>query len=106
MNSSGRTADVDRLTERRFGESSGRAPASRSKKALFSAARVEESLLEMATPSHSTVQTDSTPHTHEHMNRRKFMATLCGLALSAGAAPVLAATSKKSKTATLLGKLK
>ena len=34
------------------------------------------------------------------------MATVCGLALSADAAPLLAATSKKNKTATLLGKLK
>ena len=40
------------------------------------------------------------------MNRRKFVATVCGLALSAGAPPLLAATSKKTKTATLLGKLK
>jgi hypothetical protein len=48
----------------------------------------------------------STTRPYEPMSRRKFMATVGGLALSAGAAPLLAATSKKSKTATLLGKLK
>jgi hypothetical protein len=45
-------------------------------------------------------------HACEHMNRRKFVATVCGLALSADAASLPAGTSNRNKTASLLGKLK
>ena len=60
----------------------------------------------MVNQSQLTVETISTTHAYKQMNRRKFVATVCGLALSAETAPLLAATPKKSKTAKLLRKLK
>jgi hypothetical protein len=60
----------------------------------------------MANQSQLALEMISTIHAHAQMNRRKFMAAVCGLALSADTAPLMAATSQKNKTATLLGNLK
>jgi hypothetical protein len=78
--------------------------ASWTKKALFSARRVKESLA-MVHQSQLTVETIPITHACGHMNRRKFVAAVCGLAFSADAAPLLAAPSKRNKTTTLLRKL-
>lgn len=60
----------------------------------------------MVNPSPFAVEAIGTTRTFANMDRRKFVASVCGLALSAGAAPLLAATPRKTASATLLGKLK
>lgn len=60
----------------------------------------------MVNPSQLTAETVSPHSTRRHLNRRRFIAAVGGLALSADAASLLAATPRRSKAATLLGKIK